>query len=197
MTNHRRILVIAGMLCLGLWGLACDHGNAPYDSKTGTVNANKAGTATQLTDSDKAFAIKAATGGKHEVELGRMAATQASNSEVKAFANRMVQDHSRAGDELMQLTSRLGISLPAEEDITFKQMFDRLSKLKGADFDRAYMNEMVEDHKKDADEISTYASSGTNSDLKAWASKMLPTVREHLQLAQDLEQKVGGPMKIK
>src|SRR5262245_44452640 len=190
MMSQRRFLVITGLVCLGLLGLACDNGNAPYDSKTGTVNANKAGTASQLTESDKSFAMKAATVGKHEVELGQLAATRALSSDVKAFANRMVQDHSRAGDELMQLNSRLGISTPAEEDGAFKQMFDRLSKLKGVDFDRAYMNEMVEGHKKVADEFSTYVSSGTNPDLKAWASKTLPTTREHLQLAQDLVTKI-------
>jgi putative membrane protein len=139
--------------------------------------------------------MKAATGGKHEVQLGQLAATRASNSDVRAFANRMVQDHSRAGEELMQLNSRLAISLPAEEDALFKQTFDRLSNLKGVDFDRAYMTEMVEGHSKVADEFSTYVSSGTNPDLKAWASKTLPTVREHLQLAQDISNKLGTQKK--
>jgi putative membrane protein len=196
MISHRRVLVVAGLICLGLFSLACENGNPSGSSQPGTMNANKAGTtASQLTESDRAFAMKAATGGKHEVELGQLAATRASNSDVKAFANRMVQDHSRAGEELTQINARLAISPPAEEDALFKQTFDRLSKLKAVDFDQAYMKEMVEGHTKVADERSSYVSSGTNPDLKAWASKTLPTVREHLQMAKDIANKIGGQMK--
>lgn len=192
MKSYRRVPVVAGLMCIGLFSLACDNGNPSYSSQTGTVNANKAGTTVSaLTEYDRAFAMKAAIGAKHEVELGQLAATRASNSDVRAFANRMVQDHSRAGDELLQLNARLGVSSPAEEDSLFKQTFDRLSKLKGADFDKDYMNEMVEGHSKVADEFASYVGNGTNQDLKAWATKTLPTVREHLQMARDIANKIG------
>ena len=195
MQSYRRIIVLSALICLGSLGLACENGHSSYGPQTGPVNANKSGTAStpQLTDTDRTFAIEAATAGKHEVALGRLAAERASNADVKAFANRMVQDHSRAGDELMQINSRLGITVPAEDDAAFKQKVDRLTGLNGAEFDRAYMSEMVAGHTMMQDKVSGFTSSGTNADLKGWASKALPTVREHLKLAQDLAAKVGAP----
>ena len=196
MRSYRRIIVLSALICLGSLGLACENGHSSYGPQTGPVNANKADKATatpQLTDTDRSFAIAAATAGKHEVALGRLAAERASNADVKAFANRMVQDHTRAGDELMQINSRRGITVPAEEDATFKQKVDRLTGLKGAEFDRAYMSEMVAGHTMMEEKVSGFVSSGNNADLKGWASKAQPTVREHLKLAQDLAAKVGAP----
>jgi putative membrane protein len=146
----------------------------------------------QLAEVDRTFAAKATTGGKQEVELGKLAAQQGSNSDVKAFGNRMVKDHSKAGDELMQITNRLGINLPAQDDLMFNQTKDKLSKLKGADFDKAYMSHMVDGHTKVADDFEGYINKGTNTDLKSWASKTLPTVREHLQMAKDISSKIGA-----
>ena len=192
MLNQTRVLAVAGMIVLGSLALACEE-NGSYRSSS--VNANKPVGPSQVTESDREFAIKAAMGGKHEVELGRLAADRASDSDVKAFANRMIQDHSRAGDELTQTTSRLGIKAPDGDEASFKQMVDRLSKLKGVEFDRAYMSEMVDDHMKDLSEIESYAKGDNNSELKAWAAKTVPIVREHLQQAQSITAKIGGQKK--
>ena len=192
MRNQTRALAVAGMIVLGSLALACEE-NGSYHSSS--VNANKAAGPSQVTESDREFATKAAMGGKHEVELGRLAADRASDSDVKAFANRMIQDHSRAGDELMQTTSRLGIKAADEDEAPFKEMVDRLSKLKGAEFDRAYMSDMVEDHMKDLSEIESYAKGDNNPELKAWAAKIVPIVREHLQQAQSVAAKIGAQKK--
>src|SRR5215475_12924329 len=110
MLRARHFFALVSLICLGVLTLACETGSASRTQES-NVNSNKSDrTATnnmQLTEVDWTFAAQASTGGKHEVELGRIAAQQASNADVKAFANRMVQDHSKAGDELMQITNRL------------------------------------------------------------------------------------------
>jgi putative membrane protein len=198
MFKARHFVALVGLICLATLALACQTGRASFNQNS-TTNANRsektASGSMQVAELDRTFAAKATAGGKQEVELGKLAAQQASNSDVKAFANRMVQDHSKAGDELMQITNKLGLSLPAEDDRMFIQVRDNLSKLKGADFDRMYMNEMVDGHTKVANEFESYVNTGTNPDLKAWASKTLPTVREHLQQAKDIAAKVGGKTK--
>lgn len=192
---HMRALTLAGLIGLSALAFGCEtNGSGPYGSQSSMSNSNRE-TATmpaQVTASDREFAMKAAMGGKHEVELGRLAADRASNSDVKAFANRMIEDHSRAGDDLMQVNSRLGITGSSDDEASFQQVVTRLSSLKGIEFDRAYMSEMVDDHTKDVAEIENYANNGNNPDLKAWASKTLPTVRDHLQIAQSLAAKVGA-----
>ncbi|SRR6266496_1073983 len=190
MLNQTRALAVAGMIVLGSLALACEE-NGSYRSSS----VNKPVGPSQVTESDREFAIKATMGGKHEVDLGRLAADRASDSDVKAFANRMIQDHSRAGDELTQTTSRLGIKAPDEDEASFKQMVDRLSKLKGVEFDRAYMSEMVDNHMKDLSEIESYAKGDNNSELKTWAAKTVPIVREHLQQAQSIAAKIGAQKK--
>jgi putative membrane protein len=133
---------------------------------------------------DHAFAMKAAQGGQMEVDLGKMAKDHASSQAVKDFGQRMVDDHSKAGDELKALASKKSIDLPSGPGAEEKGMSDRLGKLQGAAFDRAYMRMMVSDHKKDIAEFQREANRGQDADLKTWAAKTLPTLQEHLAQAQ-------------
>jgi putative membrane protein len=106
---------------------------------------------------------------------------------VKKFAERMVQDHGKANDQLKQLASSKGLNLPTDLDRSARREHDKLSKLSGADFDREYMKHMVSDHKKDVKEFSDEAKSGKDSDVKQFASSTLPTLQQHLQLAQQTD----------
>jgi putative membrane protein len=147
---------------------------------------------------DQAFVRKAAMGGLAEVEFGKLAQQKASSDEVKQFASRMVQDHSKANDELKQIASSKGIEVPSELDRKHKNDYERLNKLSGAEFDRAYMNLMVDDHKKDVSDFKKEADSGKDADIKSFASKTLPTLQEHMQLAQktnDAVKKSSAPKK--
>jgi putative membrane protein len=110
---------------------------------------------------------------------------------VKKFGQRMVTDHSKANDELKSLAQSKSITLPAELDAKAKATHDRLSKLSGAAFDRAYMQHMLADHRKDVNEFKKESRAGKDSEVKAWASKTLPTLEEHLKLAQDANKAVG------
>jgi putative membrane protein len=140
---------------------------------------------------DKKFMEKAAMGGMYEVEAGKVAAQKASSEEVKKFGQRMVDDHTKANDELTQLADKKGVKVPKDLDKKFKAKVEKLSKLSGADFDREYMNMMVKDHKEDIAEFSKEAKNGKDPDVKALASKTLPTLQEHLKMAEDLAGKAG------
>lgn len=139
---------------------------------------------------DEEFVTNAAKGGKMEVDLGRLALKRARSLAVKRFGQRMVTDHTRAGNELKRLAMRKKIALPVAMDPEGQAEMDRLSKLRGAEFDRAYMELMVSDHEKDVGEFQTEADTGADSDIKAFAAKTLPTLKTHLSLARSTAAKV-------
>jgi len=141
--------------------------------------------------SDNTFVTKAAQGGMAEVELGKLAAEKASKDEVKKFGQRMVDDHSKANDELKTVAQQKNITLPTEISAKDKALVTRLTKLSGPAFDRAYMQAMLTDHRTDVNEFRVESKSGRDADVKAFAAKTLPTLEEHLRLAQDANRAVG------
>jgi putative membrane protein len=160
----------------------------------GAASAKQAGStaAGSLAAADKAFVMEAARGGLAEVELGRLAADKAGNADVKQFGQRMVDDHSKANDELKGLASQKNITLPTETDAKHKATQARLSKLSGDAFDKAYMADMVADHNKDVAAFTRASKTSKDADLKAWAGKTLPTLQEHQKMAKDVAAKVRG-----
>jgi len=164
---------------------AAGNGNA---MKSPTNNAMSPKTmnapSNEVSSSDRKFMEKAAQGGMAEVQLGKLATEKASAPEVKQFGQRMVDDHSKANDQLKQLASQKGVTLPTTLDKSAQKEHDRLSKLSGAEFDREYMKHMVSDHKKDVSEFKSEASKAKDADLKQWAQTTLPVLEEHLKLAQ-------------
>ena len=141
---------------------------------------------------DQHFISEAAAGGMAEVELGKIAADKASNPEVKKFGQRMADDHGKANDELKALAQSKQISLPTAIDAKHKATIDRLSKLSGPAFDRAYVQDMLKDHEKDVAAFRAESKNGKDSDVKAWAGKTLPTLEEHLKMVQDLSRDSVG-----
>ena len=139
------------------------------------------------------FIKKAAIGGMAEVQLGKLALKQASNQDVKNFGQRMVEDHTKANKQLKEVADRKGMQLPEKLDQEHQEMADHLAKLKGAEFDKAYMSHMVKDHREDVSEFQQQAKSATDTDVKAFASQTLPTLEEHLSLAERVAEKVGAP----
>ena len=140
---------------------------------------------------DHNFMTKAAQGGMAEVELGQLAQQNGQSQQVKDFGKRMVDDHGKANDELKQLASQQGVSLPTTLDSKDQALKDKLSKMNGADFDKAYMHAMVMDHKKDVAEFKHESTSGNDQAVKDWAGKTLPTLQDHLQMAQNIAGKSG------
>ena len=136
--------------------------------------------------SDTDFVKKAGQAGMAEVAAGRMAESSGQSPSVKTFGQRMVTDHSKAGDELKSVASKGGISVPTSPSSEQKATAQKLAKMKGADFDKAYAKQMVSDHEEAVALFQKEASSGTDPDLKAFAQKTLPTLQEHLKMAQAL-----------
>jgi putative membrane protein len=149
----------------------------------------------KLASGDRKFVMEALKGGMAEVELGKLASEKASSDAVKQFGKRMVDDHGKASDELKKLAQDKGITPPAELDGKHKKLHDRLSKLSGAEFDRAYVNEMVKDHRKDVKDFQREAEKAKDADVKSFASKTLPTLQEHLKQVEDLHTQVKGTAK--
>lgn len=139
---------------------------------------------------DGAFAMKAGQANFAEVELGKLAAQKAMSDDVKKFAQRMVDDHGKALDELKDVAGTKNITLPSELDAEHKKLSDKLSKLSGAAFDREYMQAMVDGHRKVAADFRKESQSGSDPDLKAWAGKTLPTVEMHLKHAETVNKTV-------
>jgi putative membrane protein len=104
----------------------------------------------------------------------------------------MVKDHGKAGDELKSIAGQKSISLPGEITTKDQALKTHLSSLSGDAFDKAYMSAMVKDHQTDIAEFEKEANSGTDSDLKSFASKTLPTLKEHLSLAKNTADSVGA-----
>jgi putative membrane protein len=140
-----------------------------------------------MSSADHEFVMDAAMGGLMEVELGRIAAQKGMSESVKQFGQRMVDDHSKANEELMTLAQSKGITLPTALDEKHQKDVTKLSAMSGADFDRAYSKMMLSDHNKDVKDFEKESTKGADADLKAFASKTLPTLQEHLQMAQALE----------
>jgi len=128
---------------------------------------------------------EAAAGGLAEVRLGTLAQERAVDTDVKQFGRRMVDDHTKANDELKSLASQKKVTLPKDIDAKHKVTYDRLSKLSGKAFDRAYMDAMLKDHREDVAEFQKAARS-SDPDVQAFASKTLPTLEQHLSAAEQM-----------
>jgi len=165
--------------------------NANSMGAVSNVNQNTGTTSPAVSGAEREFMMKAAQGGLAEVEFGQLASQRAANPAVKQFGQRMVNDHSKANDQLKQLALRKGVLIPAELDSEHKELMDKLAKLNGAAFDREYMKNMVEDHEKDVKEFQEQAEGAADPDLKAFASNTLPTLEQHLQMARDTAKKVS------
>jgi putative membrane protein len=146
----------------------------------------------QVGSADMAFAQKAAQGGMAEVKLGQLAVRNGASDQVKQFGQRMVDDHSKAGDELKGLASQENLTLPTSVNAKDQATIDRLQNLKGAAFDKAYMRDMVKDHQADIADFQKEANSGADAGLKSFATKTLPTLQEHLRMAKEASQSVGA-----
>lgn len=136
--------------------------------------------------SERMFVREAAAGGMAEVELGKLAQEKASAQNVKDFGKKMVDDHSKAGDDLKSVASKHQIELPAKMDAKDQALYDRLSKLSGKAFDHSYVTAMLRDHRKDVADFQKEAGHGKNADVKDFATRTLPVLQEHLKLIEGL-----------
>jgi putative membrane protein len=148
--------------------------------------------ADKLSMGDSRFIKDTANGGLAEVELGKLAAEKAASPQVKEFGKKMEQDHSKLNKELQQLASTKNQQIPDKLEGKQKSTYDRLAKLSGEKFDREYMKTMIDDNKTDVDKFKKQADKADDADVKKFAAKALPTLQQHLELAQSTGQQVGA-----
>ncbi|HEY3458164.1 MAG TPA: DUF4142 domain-containing protein [Bryobacteraceae bacterium] len=141
---------------------------------------------------DTHFAMEAARGGMAEVQLGKLAADQGSNADVKAFGQQMVDDHGKANDQLKAVAEKENMTLPTTVSAKQQSEYDMLKAKSGAEFDKAYVDMMVKDHEKDVKEFEREANKGKNDQIKGFASDTLPVLKGHLEKIKSIQSKLGG-----
>ena len=146
--------------------------------------------ASGVSAADQKFMDKAAQGGMAEVEMGQLAEQNGGSQNVKDFGKRMVDDHSKANDQLKQLASQKGVTLPTGLDAKDEATKNRLSKLQGAAFDKAYMKDMVSDHSKALSAFTKEAKDTQDAKFRAAVIKGKTAVAAHKNMAYDLEKKL-------
>lgn len=150
-------------------------------------------TAAALSKADQKIVMDMATGNMAEIEAAKMAQGKAQDDKVKAFAQQMMDDHTKALADVQQLATAKGLTMPTAVDKSHKAMADKLGAKSGAAFDKAYMaQEGVADHKKMRGMLAAAEKKAKDPDVKALAAKMLPTVDQHLKAAQQMGSSKGA-----
>lgn len=177
---------LLNMLFVVAFGIAMTFTASAQQAKNPSGRAMSSKKSAGTAVSDTTFLKKAAQGGMAEVELGQLATQKASSEEVKKFGQRMVDDHSKANDQLKQVAEQKHINLPTEPSAKDKATKARLEKLSGEQFDRAYMKDMVKDHRTDVAEFAHASKTARDPAVKSFAEQTLPTLREHLKQAEQI-----------
>jgi putative membrane protein len=133
---------------------------------------------------DQKFLKEAAGGGAAEVQLGQLALERAASPEVKQLAQRMIDEHSKTNARLAETLAAQGVSVSSELPSEAYRSYEKLSKLSGASFDRAYLQDLVKDHRKGVQLYEEQARNGKDPALRQFAATTLPTLRDHLQQAE-------------
>jgi putative membrane protein len=131
---------------------------------------------------DEKFIRCAADNGMMEVKLGQLALSKAISPEIKAASQRMIDDHSKANEELRSLAGRKNLAFPSSMSKMLEKKYDKLAKLEGKKFGKRYSKCMVHSHKKAVRFYKMEARKGKDAELKAWANGMVPTMEQHLVL---------------
>jgi putative membrane protein len=150
-----------------------------------------------VSSTEATFVKNSEAAGLTETRLGQIAKDKSSNNDVKNFGQKMIDDHTKAGDALKQVATQKSITLPTAVNATEKATITRLSKLSGKSFDKAYMSEMVKDHTSVVAALKQASKTSKDADIKSWAANTLPTAEEHLKMAKDINAKLSPPAKKK
>lgn len=157
-------------------------------SASGVAGVTEAGeTSGQLEAADAKFVRTAAQSGMMEVRMGQLIKESAQSKQLRDFGDKLVTDHTKANQELNQIAARKGVSPPSQPAEKHEKMLDQLSKLKGAEFDRAAQKHAVMHHQEDVQLFEKASQTLKDTELKAFAQKTLPTLKEHLDMAKKLQ----------
>jgi putative membrane protein len=151
------------------------------------ASAMAADSAAGISHKDRQFIVKAGQAGAAEIAAGQLAVSKSSNPDVKQFGQHMVQDHTKAGDELKQIAQSKSLAVPSDPDWSHRHLAAKLEKANASDFDKLYIKEAgVKDHKDAVKLFTDESKNGTDPELRAFAERTLPTIQDHYRMAQDL-----------
>jgi putative membrane protein len=177
-TTAAKIAYVSGvtlfLTSLGCWAVLGHQDSSPVSSEA------------QAAITDQAFAKDAARGSMAEVKLGKLAQDNGSSEAVKTFGTRMVAEHTNADHKLKEAAAQEHIPLPTDLAAKDQATYDRLSKLSGADFDRAYAQDMVKDHQQDLRDFQREANHGNDDLIRAFAAQSVPMIQRHLEQAKEM-----------
>jgi len=155
-------------------------GRSPNTPAGGQTSPNS------LSSRDRTFVMQAGQLSMMEVELGRLAVKRGSSAGVKQYGQEMVEDHTRANQELMQLAMQKKVELPTEMSTQNTALIDRLSGLSGRSFDTAYKQAMIDSHNQAIALFKAQSQQGQDPQLKAWATQKLPKLQAHLEMVNQM-----------
>jgi putative membrane protein len=191
----KRVMQFTAALAMALAVTACANDDTRENENpaaTGT-GGTVAGTSGSM-DVDRDFIQEQLAAGNAEVELGRLAQEKGTHPDVKEFGATMVRDHQMAGNELEQIATKANVDRSAERTGPLGQrdehmeLQEELAKLTGREFDRRYIDEMIDDHQDAVEDLESKAENASHPEVKAWASKTLPKVRQHLERARAIKE---------
>ncbi len=157
------------------------------DSKDEAKKENKEKFDSTKIEGDTKFAVTVADAGMFEVDASKLALTNASAANVKDFATMMVNDHSAANNELKEAAAKKNISLPMALSDEKQKKYNGLAVKKGTDFDKAYVDCMVDGHKDAIDAFQKESEKGNDADLRTWASGKLATLQHHYEVIKSIK----------
>jgi putative membrane protein len=180
-------LITGALLCAATFCLfSCGNGSEKDSKEVAKEENNQKFDSTNI-EGDTKFAVALADGGLFEVEAAKLAANNASAANVKDFAKMMVTDHSGAGAELKDLAAKKNISLPAALSESKQKKYNDLAAKKGTDFDKAYIDCMVDEHQDAVDALQKEAEKGNDAELRSWAAGKLATIQHHLEVIKSIK----------
>lgn len=184
---------VMALICSSVLVWACNNeaeDNSVADSATTEGTAGTVNGTGMVSETDKEFVMKAASGGMMEVQAGELAQQNGMNERVKNFGTMMVNDHGKANAELKSIAANKNIMLPDSMMPEHKEHLEMLKIKKGREFDQTYMTLMVDDHKKDVNEFEQASNNVNDAEIKAFASKTVPVLKMHLDSAQAIKNKM-------
>ncbi len=190
----KRTIALAGaMLLCGSMGIAQagrgsagPAGQAPGQNPSMDPQMNGMQAAGQPSPMDKMFVSKAMQGSMAEVQLGQLTLEKSSNEQVKQFAQRMIDDHTKLNEQMKPVAQQLGVAVPDQVSKNDRKTVAKLQSLSGSAYDQAYIKDMVKDHKQDLTEFQMEASSGQDQTVRDAASQGSKIIAQHLQMAQQM-----------
>ncbi len=150
------------------------------------------GSGQALRQADQDFVKDASTLNQKEIEFGRLGQRQASNDRVREFAQKLIDDHTKAQDELTTLARTKNVQIASQLPQEHRQMVDKMNQMQGAEFDREFIKHMIQGHERAIQQFDQQSRTGEDAQLKAFAQRQLPILRSHLQTARDLQTNLEG-----